>query len=248
MSGLSLSFSYSTGKIGIILKHTIAASMKDALYEVNVAFTDDELLSCECDCQAGSKGLDRGVCVHILPNILMLVLLLIDGLAENILIELCHRWNEHLEIELRDDIESIQKAVFSLITASGGSDNIEKIQGNMAVTDILNEFRVGTEKAKRMVAPPRSEELVPLRLMNMTSNSGEIKRKMKWKKQKKTNPLLNPSLNPTLNASLNASLNAPANLPLNAPLNAPSNAPLNLPLNAPTNPPTNPPTNAPLKI
>ena len=57
-------------KIGMIISHKIRASMKDASYDVTVAFTSDELVCCKCNCKAGCEGIGKAVCVHVFPLIL----------------------------------------------------------------------------------------------------------------------------------------------------------------------------------
>ena len=81
----------------------MAASMKgETFYASTVAVTRQSLAATSCTCKAGSHGLQRSVCVHNLPLILQLVLLLVDGLANHILVELCHRWSEHLESKINE--------------------------------------------------------------------------------------------------------------------------------------------------
>jgi hypothetical protein len=93
--------------------------MKDAEYKVEVAFTKDELLCCKCNCKVGSEALERGICVHILPEILLFVILLLDGLAEHILVELCHWWDlDHHNLEekmTRQNKDEMKESVFNLI-------------------------------------------------------------------------------------------------------------------------------------
>ena len=76
-------------EIGLILTNKVSASMKDAAYCSTVAFTCDKIQCAKCECQAGASTKERVLCVHNLPLIYQLVMLLDDGLAEHILIELC---------------------------------------------------------------------------------------------------------------------------------------------------------------
>ena len=71
--------------------------MKDAVYHSTVAFTCDKIQCAKCECQAGARSKERVLCIHNLPLIYQLVMLLDDGLAEHILIELCSRWDSGLE-------------------------------------------------------------------------------------------------------------------------------------------------------
>ena len=86
-------FRSTNGNIGLLISHTVSPSFRtDTEYKVRVAFTGQDLIAAECNCQAGCKEDDRHICVHILPVILQLAMLLFDGLAENFLVELCQRW------------------------------------------------------------------------------------------------------------------------------------------------------------
>ena len=72
----------------------------NTMYASTVALTKDDLVATSCTCKAGSHGLEQGVCVHSLPLILQLILLLVDGLANHILVELCQHWSTHLESKI----------------------------------------------------------------------------------------------------------------------------------------------------
>ena len=74
----------------MLLQNKIPASMKQQYYDVSVIFSKKGILACECDCKSGSKGLDKVVCVHVLPVLMQFVVLLIEDLGESILIELCN--------------------------------------------------------------------------------------------------------------------------------------------------------------
>ena len=74
----------------------------DTFYASNVAVTDNDLCATSCTCKAGSHGLQKGFCVLILPLIFQLVVLLIDGLGNHILVDLCQHWNTHLQAKIND--------------------------------------------------------------------------------------------------------------------------------------------------
>lgn len=84
----------------VILENKVPASMRQSIYNVKVAFSHNKLVACSCTCKAGgeSEMKDEGVvCVHTLPVIYQLYLLLIEGLAQHFLIELSNRWNDSLD-------------------------------------------------------------------------------------------------------------------------------------------------------
>jgi hypothetical protein len=119
------------GDIGITLVATVAASMKDAQYQVEVAITKDKLLACKCQCKASgsSKGDERVLCVHILPVLLNFTMFLVNGLSQNILIELSHRWDDELESSFTvDEIDTIRESILLLIKGSNGvKDEVLKL-------------------------------------------------------------------------------------------------------------------------
>jgi len=51
----TLFLSSDDGNIGIILSNKVPASMKNDLYEVKVACTENKLLACKCDCTSGGE-------------------------------------------------------------------------------------------------------------------------------------------------------------------------------------------------
>ena len=56
--------------------------------------TADNLIAARCGCKAGHcRGQDKHICVHICPLLVILMLLLLDGLVEHLLVELCSRWS-----------------------------------------------------------------------------------------------------------------------------------------------------------
>ena len=180
--------------IGITLSCSIAASMKNESYNVKVAMTKDKLLACQCQCKASGSvnGEDRVLCVHVLPPLLLLTLFLIDGLSQNILVELSHRWDEHLESSLPpEDIEKVKDSILALIKGNGGDDStLQSAKASSSVHEMLESYSVGTEKAKQFRQKPKPSELIPLRLMTFESNSGKIKDTLKKRGIQKKNVML----------------------------------------------------------
>ena len=77
------------GEIVLVLKNKISASMKDNMYNATVAFNGSSIIAASYDFLAGAYNvIDRVVCVHILSLIYLHILLLDDGLAEHLLIQL----------------------------------------------------------------------------------------------------------------------------------------------------------------
>ena len=85
------------GKHYIRYRYNVKASFRDALYTCEVAYNEEELLSCSCSCKAGSTQDDRHTCVHTLPGLLLLSRLVFDGFGESfvngrIFIKITNRW------------------------------------------------------------------------------------------------------------------------------------------------------------
>jgi hypothetical protein len=97
--------------------------MKDACYDVEVAFTKNELVCCKCNCKAGCDGIERGVCVHILPLVLLFLIFLLNGFVEHILVEFCHRWDlDHMNIEdgmSTEKKKSILHSILNMMSSCG---------------------------------------------------------------------------------------------------------------------------------
>lgn len=162
----------------MMLNHHMAPSMKKRAYSVQVAFTKKELLCCSCNCQAGSKGLDRGVCVHVLPVILLLSILLMEGLAQNLLVELSNRWTDSLDSAYDSESKNkIYEAVTCLMNASN-SKTRHDCNRLMKISEVLGTFSVGTEKIKLFHVTPHKDELIPIRKMQMQSTNNLVKNRL----------------------------------------------------------------------
>ena len=150
--------------IVIILENTVPASMKDKEYNVKVAITKDKLIACTCNCAASGFQNERVVCVHVLPVLLQFSFLLIDGLAEHMLLELSSRWNEELENEMKEKhlLGAILKHIIQIMITAGY--NAIDTKQHQTITKYLASFSVGTEKKKMCthIISPNPEMLCPL--------------------------------------------------------------------------------------
>mmetsp|Transcript_5746 Transcript_5746/g.10890 ORF Transcript_5746/g.10890 Transcript_5746/m.10890 type:complete len:229 (+) Transcript_5746:1724-2410(+) len=124
---------------------------KNTIYNSGIVFTGTKVLCCKCNCQCGSQGDERVVCVHNFPIIFLLLLLLMDALAESMLMEFaaCMRsdiWDETLWSD--DDVMRRKKSIVMLASAAGEdmSDvNIDKI----SIESFIDIFETGTEGRKK---------------------------------------------------------------------------------------------------
>lgn len=75
-------------EVGIHLNSKVPASMRKDVYNVEVVATATKLLCYKCSCPCGSNDDQRIVCVHILVVLYRLSMLLMEDLAEHIMIAL----------------------------------------------------------------------------------------------------------------------------------------------------------------
>jgi hypothetical protein len=158
--------------------------MKDVAYDVSVAFTSDELVSCRCNCKAGCDCTDRSICVHVLTVMLLSLILMLDGLSEHILVELCHCWDlsqVNLEDNINDeDMKILTTSVCQLIQYSGMDQKALVFRGNVTISNFFSSFGVGTEKMKVFDKQPKPEELLPLNSYDVQSNNKMVKQKLHY--------------------------------------------------------------------
>ena len=163
--------------IGLHISHKIKASMKKDLYDVKLTFTSNDILACSCSCKAGSAKEEKILCVHILPVLLQLSLLLYDGMAEHLLCEIANEFPTGMEDNLNhDNILMLSKAIYLLKVASGKVDDSKNII--LSIDTLLEDCKVGTESFKRGPGPPKDiHKLGPLRnisLMNPLTSAKNI--------------------------------------------------------------------------
>ena len=85
---------------GIVIRSPIPASMKNETYTIEVAVTKNVIVSCACNCQCGGdKREERGaVCVHVLTILNLLSIILNEGFAQYLLIDLSNQWDVNGQI------------------------------------------------------------------------------------------------------------------------------------------------------
>ena len=81
------------GSVGIHLCPPIPASMKKEVYQGETVLTKDKLVAACCDCMSGGNKkylADKSLsaCVHVFPRGYLLTILLLEDLAEHMLLEL----------------------------------------------------------------------------------------------------------------------------------------------------------------
>ena len=161
--------------------------MKQELYDVTVVFSKKGILACDCGCKSGSKGMDKVVCVHILPVLMQFVVFLVEDLGENILVELCNRWDVALDQKFVGKMDELKTYILQIMNSIGCSEKVTN-SARLAPTikEMLDIFCVGTEKSKNKILPPKDDKLCPLSHYNPQSTSKALKDVLS-KKQKSKN-------------------------------------------------------------
>ena len=123
----------------------IFASFKADTYNTSCCFNDKDLLCCKCSCKAGGDNESRHICIHILPSILLLTFLLLDGLTESFLIELATifpRIVQEYQGLCQGDKNKFRNNLHKLFLSCNPTNKI----ANPSVDEILQHVSVGTDK------------------------------------------------------------------------------------------------------
>jgi hypothetical protein len=157
------------GEMGFMIMHQVRASMKSSLYDVMVSFTRKGIIACSCTCKAGSQGVERVVCVHILPVIFQMTLLMHDGLANHCLYELATEWHASMDNAFSHDTQSKMVESIKLIQQSAGEQTPSSTK-KQKISEMLHPYTVGTENRTLEPPPPKdTSKLGPLRQLNLMS-------------------------------------------------------------------------------
>ncbi len=169
------------GEIGLVLSNRVPASMKDIEYNTTVAFTSNEIKSTRCNCIAGGSNKERIICVHNLPVIYQMVMLLDDGLAEHLLVELCSRWHPDLEAMINSEgkIDKVRKDIIVLMQSAGLSPTqIQASKEKPTVKGMLDHmFATGTQRGKKIPPPPSVKDLRPICEVDFSSVVSKAKKR-----------------------------------------------------------------------
>ena len=165
---------------GIHISHNIKASMKTTIYNIKVSFDSDNIISTSCTCKAGCSGSEKILCVHVLPILLQLSLLIFDGLGEHVLIELATDFNKSIEDGLStDNYNKLRQSILLLRRANCDVD-IKDLNNTTTILDLLKLYSVGTENSKKGPGPPVDiSKLGPIRDVVFTSPAIKAENVMK---------------------------------------------------------------------
>ena len=144
-------FDNQTKSLGMKLGNYIPASMKNQQYETEVAILSGrKLAACSCTCETGSENEGKVACVHVLPILLLFSFLLVEGLAEHILLELAALLSSDQEVlnDVENAGDGLRKKIIILLRAA------HEIETSVAynaktVKQMLEIFAVGTEPRKK---------------------------------------------------------------------------------------------------
>ena len=146
----------------------VRASMKAATCKTMASFTSQDLVCCECECKSGSFEDQRVTCVHAPAVGVLFSHLLMDGLAEHILIEMFTRWNNEmpdLPLNLQSTFVEDVTLLLSLVNPVKHK-NILLTTTYEQLPEVLKDLRVGTEQSRMAPLPPPSDaDFLPLRTM-----------------------------------------------------------------------------------
>ena len=136
------------GELGIHLRACVPASMKNCSYQSEIVITPTKVLCCKCTCQCGSQNKERTLCIHNLPLLYSLTLLLFRDLADLIIREFaacmrCKLWE--IKMWSAADVMVIKQNLATLSEAAGEEVNQHNIL-TVSIDELLDNFLVGTEK------------------------------------------------------------------------------------------------------
>jgi hypothetical protein len=159
------------GELRIQLSAVVPASMKNCSYMSEIVLTPTKNLCCKCTCPCGSQNKERTLCVHNLPLLYYLTLLLFRELAGHIIREFaaCMRsglWQD--SVWSAEDMMVMKRNIILLSEAAGKHVNKHNVR-TVSIDELLDIFLVGTEKRrewkKTTTAPPKPCQLGPIKNM-----------------------------------------------------------------------------------
>ena len=115
-------------------------------------------------------------------------MLLYGGLAQHILIELCQRWDNHLESVVEGQKDKVVENILTLMRAEGVTETkINLAKSAPTIGAMLESFAVGTERMKLAIPPlPDPNELIPLRKLKLDSTTAKAKAVLNPAKKSRT--------------------------------------------------------------
>ena len=131
--------------------------MKDVVCSTKIVFISKDLLEKQHDFHTGGNCHEYIVCIHNLPIICQLFMLLDNLLAEHIFIKLCSRWYRGLDtvLERSGKVNEVRENISILIKITRESTEI--IKGANSQLTIKEKFNYtysnGTQRSKNILYP-----------------------------------------------------------------------------------------------
>lgn len=145
-----------TGVMVLVLDYKVKASMRNVVYNTQVANSSKDLIACGCSCKCGAENEQRILDVHPLSLLYELVLLLFEGLAQHVLVELRQRLQSD-EPLLLDSTEGVFYDDLRAICSVAGSTSVTNPKAT--VGDLLHGYTVGTDQSKRIKGRANAKDL-----------------------------------------------------------------------------------------
>ena len=153
------------GEVGFAIRHQISPSFKDGMYSVTSAFTASSFLAAECNCEAGpecakpastgTSSSDNGkhICVHCLPVLYQLTIILMECLAEHTIVTFASCFCKSDESDLdKAALDMLRESIITLMEAAGhGKESLPS-----SLWELLQEWQVATEKQKKGASTSKS--------------------------------------------------------------------------------------------
>jgi hypothetical protein len=151
----------------LLVHQRMRASMKQNVYNTSICFNENTIIACLCDCKSGCEGNGRIVCVHTLPIMYQITLLLSDELAHDILVEYSNQWRTLHDTDfIKENKDEIKRTVLLLMSAC---QHYDKNDDKLKLDVLLDNFLVGTSKGQHQRLPADYSQLRSLRMTDLSS-------------------------------------------------------------------------------
>ena len=150
----------SDGQICLGIKGQVRASYKDELYDTDVAITENAMYACRCSCKVGCTGTNRHSCVHPFAKSMQLPIVMFDGFADSLLVELAAHLGGTEPDLAAEEKKRLEHSIHTLNSCS--STKLGDKSESSSIVQLLASYAVGTERAKKSLLPPSKKEMGPI--------------------------------------------------------------------------------------
>jgi hypothetical protein len=149
------------GELGINLSAIVPASMKSCLYLSKIILTPIQRLCCKCTCSCGSPPKERTLCLHNLPLVYPLMLLLFWELPDHLIWEIsacmcCGLWQDSVWSAEKKMV--MKRNILLLLEAAGEQVNKHNVI-TISIDELLDVFWLEqrrVESGRRQPQPHQS--------------------------------------------------------------------------------------------